>query len=62
MFEKNHCIKCGKETYGWYCKYHYLEKEKNYGVYDLKTNNKGFRLWGVRRIFNFYIYKLFKNG
>lgn len=58
---KNHkCIRqnCGEETYGWYCLKHALEKEAIYGYYDLITNHKGFRWWGVKRIFNYYKFLL----
>lgn len=53
----NKCLKCEKEAINWFCRYHYLEKEMIYGVYDLKTNNKGFRVWGIKRILRFYLYK-----
>jgi hypothetical protein len=57
------CVVCGISTvYTNYCTLHYLEKEKNYGVYDLKTNNRGFRWWGIKRVFNYYYYLWRKNG
>lgn len=49
---------CNRETLSWYCREHYLKKEMVYGIYDLRTNNKGFRWWGIKRIFNYYKYKL----
>lgn len=47
---------CNKEAFGWYCEGHYLKKEMAYGKYDLRTNNKGFRWWGVKRIFNYCLW------
>lgn len=55
----NKCIypNCNKDApMTWYCRYHYLEKEMVYGVYDIRTLNKGFIWWGIKRIFNFYKY------
>jgi hypothetical protein len=53
------CLVCSEPTgYTNYCTLHYLEKEKNYGVYDLISNNKGFRWWGIQRIFNYYFWRL----
>lgn len=54
------CVEAISEPFaGWYCREHYLKKEAGYGWYDLKTNNKGFRRMGLKRIFNYYIYKIF---
>lgn len=56
-------IGCGKDTIGtWYCKEHSLYKDFRYGLYDLKTNNKGFRLWAIKRIYSYLKYKLTKEN
>lgn len=56
--ETSKCIGCGKKCRGWYCAYHYYRKEMLYGVHDLKTNKKGFRWWGIKRILKYYIYRI----
>src|SRR5207244_708749 len=58
-FEEHPCVDCGKPTAGSvFCVYHYLLKEYRYGVYDLKTNNKGFRRWATKRIYRYWRYVL----
>lgn len=55
------CISCGEEgNGGYFCRKHYLQKEYSYGLYDLKTNLKGFRWKGIKRIYQYYKYLIIK--
>jgi hypothetical protein len=57
-------VLCEEETVGFFCKEHYLLKEKNYGIYDLRTLHWGLDMrqykYAIKRVFNYYWFELNK--
>lgn len=54
---KHKCLLCDEMTLNWYCNFHYLEKEARYGMYDIRTLNRGFIWRGIKRVVRFWKYK-----
>lgn len=49
---------CNRDAETWFCREHFLLKEKSYGWWDIKTLNRGFIWWGIKRCFRYYWFKL----